>query len=201
MGRMAPYKGAREAALIARAAGVRLLLAAKVDEPAEQDYFQTQVEPLLGEGIEFLGEIGGQQRLDLLGNAIGMINPISWDEPFGLVMVEAMACGTPVLAFPNGAAPEIVDDGSTGLLCQPTSTKPSAGCPSWPTLTGPHSRLRVEQHFSTDRMVDEHLDGLPVEWSPTAVSRLRGHASGMVPPVRVPRRVTGTQFQPRCQTS
>jgi glycosyltransferase involved in cell wall biosynthesis len=156
MGRMAPYKGAREAVLIAREAGVRLLLAAKMDEPAEHEYFHDEVEPLLGDGIDYLGEIGGQERLDLLGNAVALLNPISWDEPFGLVMVEALACGTPVLAFPRGAAPEIVDDGVTGLLCQDVEDAVRR-LPELAGLRRAACRQRAETDFSTARMVDKHL--------------------------------------------
>lgn len=178
MGRMAAYKGAREAALIAREAGVRLLIAAKVEEPAEQEYFQTEVEPLLGGGIEFLGEIGGQQRLELLGNAIGLLNPISWDEPFGLVMVEAMACGTPVLAFANGAAPEIVEDGRTGLLCEDVE-EAVRRFDELAALDRAAPRSRVKEHFSTDRMVDEHL-AVYASMLEEEVSRQR--LPGLVPP-------------------
>ena len=156
MGRMAPYKGAREAVLIARQAGVKLLLAAKIDEPSEHEYYEQEVEPLLGDGIEYLGEIGGQERLDLLGGAIALLNPISWDEPFGLVMVEALACGTPVLAFPRGAAPEIVDDGATGLLCDDVE-EAVRRLPELDQISREACRERVETQFSTARMVDEHL--------------------------------------------
>jgi len=171
MGRMAPYKGAREAVLIAREAGVRLLVAAKMDEPAEHDYYRDEVQPLLGDGIDFLGEIGGQERLDLLGNAIALLNPISWDEPFGLVMVEALASGTPVLAFPNGAAPEIVDDGSTGLLCEDVA-EAVRRLPELSALSRGDCRARAETYFSTARMVDEHLT-FYAEVMANSVSRLR----------------------------
>ena len=117
LGRMTPDKGAREAALSAREAEVPLVIAAKMREPAEKEYFHEQVEPLLSSDVEYVGEIGGDQKLGLLGGAIGLLNPIRWPEPFGLVMVEALATGTPVLAFPEGAAPEIVRDGETGFLC------------------------------------------------------------------------------------
>jgi glycosyltransferase involved in cell wall biosynthesis len=156
MGRMAPYKGAREAALIAREAGVRLLLAAKMDEPAEHEFFHDEVEPLLGDGIDYLGEIGDQERLDLLGGAIALLNPISWAEPFGLVMVEAFACGTPVLAFPNGAVPEIVDDGVTGVLCQDVA-EAARRLPEVARLDRRACRAKAETYFCTARMVDEHI--------------------------------------------
>src|SRR4051794_18562181 len=171
MGRMAPYKGAKEAVQIAREAGVRLLLAAKMDEADEHEYFEQEVEPLLGDGIEYVGEIGGQERLDLLGGAIALLNPISWDEPFGLVMVEALACGTPVLAFPRGAAPEIIDDGVTGLLCQDVEDAVRR-LPELGELSREGCRQRVENYFSTARMVDEHLT-LYEDVIAHSVSRLR----------------------------
>ena len=126
LGRMAEAKGAREAALVARRAGVPLMIAAKMREPAEKDYFEREVRPLLGAGVVFLGEVGGTEKLELLGGARALLNPIGWPEPFGLVMIEALACGTPVLAFPNGSAPEIVDHGRTGFLCRNASEMEAA---------------------------------------------------------------------------
>jgi glycosyltransferase involved in cell wall biosynthesis len=117
LGRMNAAKGAREAALVAREVGVRLVIAAKMREQDEREYFQNEVEPLLSDRIEYVGEADQSRKLELLAGAAALINPIQWPEPFGLVMVEAMACGTPVLAFPSGAAPEIIDDGETGFLC------------------------------------------------------------------------------------
>ena len=114
---MTPDKGVREAIMAARAAGVPLVIAAKNREPAEQTYFAEEIMPLLSDQVDVTGEVGGDAKLALLGGARALLNPIQWAEPFGLVMIEAMACGTPVIACPNGAAPEIVDTGSTGYLC------------------------------------------------------------------------------------
>ena len=94
-----------------------LRIAAKMSEAAEQLYFDRHVRPLLGGDIEYVGEVGGADKLELLGNATCLLNPIAWPEPFGMVMVEALACGTPVVATPMGAVPEIVDDGLTGFVC------------------------------------------------------------------------------------
>jgi glycosyltransferase involved in cell wall biosynthesis len=116
LGRMSPEKGPREAILIARAAGVPLKMAAKLREPSEQAYFESEVKPLLSSDVEYLGELGGHDKLALLGGSFALVNPMQWAEPFGLVMIEALATGTPVVATPRGAAPEIIDDGVTGYL-------------------------------------------------------------------------------------
>jgi len=156
LGRMSPTKGAREAIEIARAAGVRLLIAAKMREPAEYRYFDEQVAPFLGDGISYVGEVGGAEKTRLLGGAKALLNPISWPEPFGLVMIEALACGTPVLTLPNGAAPEIVDDGVTGFLCADVEemTKRMADIGD---LDRRACRAAVERRFSTERMVADHV--------------------------------------------
>ena len=118
LGRMNPDKGVHRAIAVARAAGKRLLIAAKMWESAERRYFAKQLEPLLRDHAVYLGDWGGQRRLDLLAGAEALLNPIRWPDPFGgLVVIKALACGTPVLAFAEGAAPEIVEHGRTGLLC------------------------------------------------------------------------------------
>ena len=156
LGRMAPEKGARRAALAAKAAGVRLLMAAKMREPLERDFFHEQVEPLLDDDIVYLGEIGMEEKVPLLQHATALVNPIRWPEPFGLVMIEALACGTPVLAFREGSAPELVDDGVTGALCD--SVDELAGCIGRAhALDRAACRRSAEERFSTERMVDDHL--------------------------------------------
>ncbi len=117
LGRMSPEKGVHRAIVAARSSGWPLRIAAKLSEPDEHRYFETVIEPQLGGGIEYVGELGSDEKYELLGGAAGLVNPITWEEPFGMVMIEALACGTPVIAFPVGAAPEIVDDGVTGFLC------------------------------------------------------------------------------------
>jgi glycosyltransferase involved in cell wall biosynthesis len=118
LGRIAPEKGVDRAIEIARRVGLPLLIAAKVDS-ANRDYFETRIEPLLNEpGVEFLGEIGENAKSEFLGGACALLFPISWPEPFGLVMIEAMACGTPVIAFDQGAVSEVIQDGKTGFLMQ-----------------------------------------------------------------------------------
>lgn len=157
LGRMAPDKGARRAALVARQAGVPLVIAAKMREPLEFEYYEEQVKPLLGGDVEYVGEVGGPDKLKLLGDARGLLNPIRWAEPFGLVMIEALACGTPVLTFPHGAAPEIVDHGITGFLCEDRDDMAQA-VHRVDELDREACRLTVEQRFSNDRMVEEHLE-------------------------------------------
>jgi glycosyltransferase involved in cell wall biosynthesis len=156
LGRMAPEKGAEEAAQVARATGRRLLIAAKVREPAERAYFSDHVEPLLGDGVEFVGELDHQGKVRLLGGATALLNPIRWPEPFGLVMIEAMACGTPVLTYPEGSAPELVDDGATGFLCDDFSELCQRVSVAG-VLDRQTCRTSVERRFTTGRMVAEHL--------------------------------------------
>jgi glycosyltransferase involved in cell wall biosynthesis len=157
LGRMTPTKGAREAALVALQAGVPLVIAAKMREPLEREYYQSQVRPLLRTGVEYVGEASHAEKLALLGGATTLVNPIAWPEPFGLVMVEAMACGTPVLAFPCGAAPEIVRHGETGFLCRDVDDMVDH-LDRVPELDRARCRAAVEDHFSTGRMVAEHLE-------------------------------------------
>jgi glycosyltransferase involved in cell wall biosynthesis len=114
MGRMDPAKGAHRAIVAARAAGIRLVLAGPV-QPGQEDYFRSEVEPHIdGRAVVFVGEVGGAHRKGLFARAKAFVMPIRWAEPFGMVMVEALACGTPVIAFPEGAASEIVIDGENG---------------------------------------------------------------------------------------
>ncbi len=155
LGRMAPEKGARDAALAARHAGVPLLLAGKLREPSEIDYFDECVRPLLGGGVEYVGEVDHDAKVALLGDAVAMLNPIQWPEPFGLVMIEALACGTPVVGYPSGAAPEIVDHGVTGFLCH-TVDELQDQLAAVGSLSRAACRQSVEERFSTERMCREY---------------------------------------------
>jgi glycosyltransferase involved in cell wall biosynthesis len=157
LGRMTANKGPREAALAALKAGVRLLIAGKMREADEREYFAAEVQPLLVDGVEYVGEVAYDEKVELLGGAVALLNPIAWDEPFGLVMVESLACGTPVLAFPRGAAPEIVEHGITGFLCRDVDDMVLRLADAR-QLSRFRCRAAVEKHFSTDRMVREHLD-------------------------------------------
>jgi glycosyltransferase involved in cell wall biosynthesis len=157
LGRMAPEKGAHRAVEAAWKAGARLLLAAKMREPQEFDYFETCVQPYLNDRIQYVGEVPHDEKLRLLRGARALLNPIRWPEPFGLVMVEAMACGTPVLAFAEGAAPEIVEDGKTGFLCRDIAEMADR-IGQVDRLERSACRAAVEDYFGTARMVAEHLD-------------------------------------------
>jgi glycosyltransferase involved in cell wall biosynthesis len=157
LGRMNPEKGAHRAIAVARAAGIRILMAAKMREPEEIRYFAEQVEPQLGPDAIYLGEVSNERKLELLAGASALLFPIRWNEPFGMVMIEALACGTPVLAFPEGAAPEVVDDGKTGFLCADESEMIEA-LDRLGELKRSDCRLAVEGYFSTNRMVAEHVD-------------------------------------------
>jgi glycosyltransferase involved in cell wall biosynthesis len=116
LGRMSPDKGAHVAIEVARAAGRRIRLAGKCSEPDERAYFDEQIAPHLGEGVEWLGELDAEAKYELLGGAACLLFPLQWQEPFGLVMIESMACGTPVLSLACGAVPEVVVDGVTGYV-------------------------------------------------------------------------------------
>ncbi len=158
LGRFSPDKGAREAALAAHESGVELVLAAKMREPGEIEYFHTEVEPLLDSRVRYVGEVGMADKLALLGSARALINPIRWPEPFGLVMVEALACGTPVLTTRWGAAPEIVEDGRTGFLCGDTVGDLVSAISHIDELDRRDCRAAVEERFSAERMVRDHLE-------------------------------------------
>lgn len=116
LGRISPEKRPDRAIEIAKRAGIKLKIAAKVDK-ADQEYYEREILPLLDHPlIEFIGEIGEDQKGEFLGNAMALLFPIDWPEPFGMVMIEAMACGTPVIAFNCGSVPEIIDHGETGFI-------------------------------------------------------------------------------------
>lgn len=156
LGRMHPDKGVDIAARVARAAGVPLRIAAKMREPAERAWFEAHVQPLLGEDVSYVGEVERAEALTLLQGAAALLNPILWSEPFGLVMVEALAAGTPVLAFPNGAAPEIVEDGVTGFLCRDEQDM-TARIADIASLNRASCRDTVLTRFSTTRVVEDHV--------------------------------------------
>ncbi|HTL40186.1 MAG TPA: glycosyltransferase family 4 protein [Pseudolysinimonas sp.] len=155
LGRMSPSKGVREAAEVAREAGIPLRIAAKMREPAEHRYFDEAIRPILGPEIEFLGELRTAEKLDLVGDAIALLNPIAWDEPFGMVMIEALACGTPVIATPRGSAPEIVDHGVTGYLCGSRASLVAATLRAT-ELSRAACRQVTQGRFSAERMASDY---------------------------------------------
>jgi len=156
VGRCSAEKGVDRAIRIARAAGIPIVVVAKKREDDEIRYFEEKVEPLLGPGVEYLGEVHPDERDRLLRGALALVNPIAWPEPFGLVMAESLACGTPVIASPIGAAPEIVDDGVTGFLCQGEDDAVVA-LGKIGSLDRGDCRAAAEQRFSAKRMVSDYL--------------------------------------------
>ena len=156
LGRISPEKRLDRAIAIARAVGLPLKIAAKVDR-ADEAYFRREIEPLLAEpGIEFIGEINERQKGRFLGNAGALVFPIDWPEPFGLVMIEAMACGTPVLAFREGSVAEVVEDGITGYI---VNSVDEAICKIGRLLSLDRSRVRrgFEERFTARRMVQDYI--------------------------------------------
>lgn len=176
LGRMHPDKGVDVAARVARAAGVPLRIAAKMSEPQEVAYFEAEVQPLLGDGVEYLGEIGFAEKVRLLGQATCLLNPIRWAEPFGMVMVEAMACGTPIVGTPWGSIPELVDEGVTGHL-RTTEDALADALLAADQLDRTACRESVRSRFSAERMVAGHValyerlvaEGAPGDLEGTAV--------------------------------
>ena len=155
MGRISPEKGPGDAIRIARESGMPLKIAAKIDDE-QRPYFEKVVEPHLGEDIEFVGEIGGKAKDDFFGNAAALLFPIDWPEPFGLVMIEAMACGTPVIAFLHGAVPEVVADGVSGFVVPDVAAAVSAvACLE--ELDRRACRRHFEENFSAARMVQGYV--------------------------------------------
>ncbi|KGN32943.1 glycosyltransferase [Knoellia sinensis KCTC 19936] len=126
LGRFCWDKGAHLAISAARAAGLRLVLAGKCSEPGERRYFARQVEPALGPDVEYVGEADAGLKRHLLAHARALVFPIQWEEPFGMVMIEALACGTPVVATARGSVPEIVVHGETGLVVDEVADLPGA---------------------------------------------------------------------------
>jgi glycosyltransferase involved in cell wall biosynthesis len=156
LGRMSPEKRPDRAIEIASALGLPLKLAAKVDKEDEA-YFREVVEPMLDRpDIEFVGEIGELQKAKFLGEALALLFPIDWPEPFGLVMIEAMACGTPVLAFRCGSAPEIIDDKVTGCLVD-TLDEAIRVLPEMLRFDRRKVRRRFEERFSARRMANDYV--------------------------------------------
>ncbi|MEV8000333.1 glycosyltransferase family 4 protein [Pseudarthrobacter oxydans] len=155
VGRSCPDKGLLEAIMIAREAGMPLRIAVKMREPAELRYFHEAIEPLLGPNEDFVGEVDDATKYRLMGGALAFLNPIQWSEPFGLVMIEALATGTPVIGTKIGSAPEIVDHGRTGFLGKTRDLARFAGSAAGLDRTA--CRRVVAERFSVERMVGQHL--------------------------------------------
>jgi len=157
LGRVSPEKGLERAMEIARRAGVRLRVAAKIDR-ADREYFRTQIEPLVAAMplVEFAGELTEAQKPAFLGNATALLFPIDWPEPFGLAMIEAMSCGTPVIAWPHGSVPELVEDGRTGYVVDSIEAAVAA-LERVARLDRTLVRERFEERFSAARMAQDYL--------------------------------------------
>jgi glycosyltransferase involved in cell wall biosynthesis len=157
LGRISPEKRPDRAIAIAKRLGMTLRIAAKVDD-ADEIYFEEKIEPLLHDPlIEFVGEIGDRQKSAFLGGAEALLFPIDWPEPFGLVMIEAMACGTPVIAYDCGSVPEVVEDGLTGFIVRNEDEAVNA-VRRLSTLDRKAIRRRFEERFSATAMARRYLD-------------------------------------------
>ncbi len=151
LGRYAEYKGPHRALRATHAAGLRLVLAAKCNEPEEKAFFESQVRPLLTADDSVFGEADAVAKRLLLASARCLLFPIGWEEPFGMVMIEAMACGTPVVALRGGAVEEVVEDGVTGIICDDEAELPAA-LEAVRDIDPEKCRSRVEEHFCVDRL-------------------------------------------------
>jgi glycosyltransferase involved in cell wall biosynthesis len=156
LGRMSPDKGAHRAVAVAMQAGLPLKLAGKLQETKEREYFHELVEPHLVDGIEYLGEVTHGEKVELLQNARATLFPIEWEEPFGLVMIESMACGTPVIATRWGAVPEVIEHGRSGIIVD-DYRQMAAALDDADELDPNELRRYVEEEFSPERMVGDYV--------------------------------------------
>lgn len=156
VGRVSPEKRVDRAIEIAKKAGIEIKIAAKVDK-ADKDYFESKIKDMLDHPlVEFIGEVGEKEKEELLGNALGLIYPIDWPEPFGLAMIESMACGTPVIAYSCGSVPEVVDEGKTGFVVN-SQREAVAAVKNLQSLDRKVCRNVFEKRFSVQRMADDYL--------------------------------------------
>lgn len=190
LGRISPHKGTHIAIDAAIAAGRPLVIAGGGTIPEERAYLDTEIRPRLGQNVDWVGELGHDRKIELLGKATCLLFPACWDEPFGLVLIEAMACGTPVAALSVGAVPELVVDGATGILRHsPAELSSAIGQAS--ELDPSRCRAHVEKHFGAARMVMDYE---------TIYHRLiKGRAGRLSQPARfVPQhRIGRRQVRPR----
>jgi len=157
LGRISPEKGIERAIRISLATNTKLKVAAKIDK-ADLAYYENNVKYLLNHPlIEYIGEINEQEKTEFLGNAKALIFPINWPEPFGLVMIEAMACGTPVIAFNNGSVPEVIEDGVTGFIVN-TMTQAIHAVNQLKYLSRVEVRKTFEKRFTAKRMVEDYVN-------------------------------------------
>lgn len=156
IGRIHPEKRVDDAIKIAKRIGLPLKIAAKVDK-ADHEYFGAVIKPLLHDGVEFIGEIGELEKNDFLGNALALLFVIDWPEPFGLAMIESLACGTPVIARARGSVPEVINDGITGFIVEDTAEAEKA-IHEIPRLKRKNCRKIFEERFSATRMARNYVE-------------------------------------------
>lgn len=177
LGRISPEKGPHVAIEIARRAGIPLRIAAKVDR-VDRDYYERVVRPLLAGGdVEFIGEIGEKEKQEFLGGALALLLPLDWPEPFGLVMIEALACGTPVIAYRRGSVPELIEDGVTGFIVEGVEQAVRA-VERVGQLDRRLCRWVFEQRFTAKRMCQDYLQVYG-----TLLARRRRSAASVLRPV------------------
>jgi glycosyltransferase involved in cell wall biosynthesis len=156
LGRISPEKAVDRAIAIAVRAGLPLKIAAKVDK-VDVEYFEHKIRPLLDQPqVDYIGEIGDEEKSEFLSGALALLAPIAWPEPFGLVMIEAMACGTPVIAFNRGSVPEVIENGRTGFIVEDEDGA-IAALGRLPELSRAGVRGRFEQRFTATRMAEDYL--------------------------------------------
>lgn len=159
LGRIGDQKRPDWAIEVAKLSGIPLKIAAKIEGAGAQEYFDARVKPHVdGRFIEFVGEIGEDEKSEFLGNALALVFPIDWPEPFGLVMIEALACGTPVLARPCGSVPELLRDGVTGFISSQLGELARRARDNMESFDRRGCRKWVEDRFSLERMTEEYLD-------------------------------------------
>jgi glycosyltransferase involved in cell wall biosynthesis len=158
LGRIAPEKAVDRAIRIAQRCKLPLKIAAKVDR-ADRDYFEREIRPLLGlPGVDYIGEIGDKDKSEFLSGALALLMPIDWPEPFGLVMIEAMACGTPVVSYGSGSVPEVVEHGLTGFIVDSEAAAAAAIDNQLPHLSRLKIRARFEERFTARRMAADYIE-------------------------------------------
>jgi glycosyltransferase involved in cell wall biosynthesis len=170
LGRMSPDKGCHRAIAIARDAGLPLKIAGKMQDPEEKTYFKELVEPHLDGDIQYLGEVNHGEKVELLQNARVTLFPIEWEEPFGLVMIESMACGTPVIATRYGAVPEVIEHGVGGLVVS-DYREMVAAIPEAEGIDPLECRRYVEERFAPERMVDDYVSAYELAAERAALRR------------------------------
>ncbi len=158
LGRISPEKGIDKAIRVAARCGMKLKVAAKVDN-ADKEYYDSEIKPLMAQGhVEFIGEINDTQKPEFLSGAAALMFPIDWPEPFGLVMIESMACGTPVVAYRHGSVPEVIDHGVTGFIIEPGNEDAFvAAAKKVDTLSRAKVRAQFERRFTARRMAEDYL--------------------------------------------